>query len=67
MTATENRCCALQFSIYLRESKKNVTELAHCYWLLRGCPEGSPEVDWFRAEKQIDQELVGQIELGLPA
>jgi len=41
--------------------------MAHRYWRLRGCPEGSPEVDWFRAEAEFDQQFVAQLELGAPA
>jgi hypothetical protein len=26
---------------------------AHELWLARGCPEGSPEVDWFRAAAEL--------------
>ncbi len=33
-----------------------IARLAHRLWTERGCPEGSPEVDWLRAE----QELGGQ-------
>ncbi len=30
------------------------TELvAHEFWRARGCPEGSPELDWFLAEEQL--------------
>lgn len=32
---------------------KGVAELAYALWLDRGCPIGSPEVDWFRAEEQL--------------
>lgn len=27
---------------------------AYQCWLERGCPEGSPEVDWYRAEQLLD-------------
>jgi hypothetical protein len=30
-----------------------IAALAYEYWLQRGCPIGSPEEDWFRAEKEI--------------
>jgi Protein of unknown function (DUF2934) len=33
-----------------------VDNLAFDLWCLRGCPEGSPEVDWFAAEKQLKSE-----------
>jgi hypothetical protein len=26
---------------------------AYFYWLERGCPTGSPEQDWFRAEEEL--------------
>ena len=29
--------------------------LAHRLWLDRGCPEGSPEHDWFLAERELRQ------------
>lgn len=28
----------------------SIERLAYSYWEERGCPFGSPEVDWFRAE-----------------
>ena len=31
--------------------EQDVSALAHELWRGRGCPEGSPEEDWFRAEK----------------
>ena len=30
-----------------------VARLAHQYWLERGSPIGTPEVDWFRAEEEF--------------
>ena len=30
-----------------------VRELAFQFWTERGCPEGSPEDDWFRAEREL--------------
>ena len=30
-----------------------IAALAYQLWQARGCPEGSPEVDWLEAEKQI--------------
>jgi hypothetical protein len=36
-------------------SKRETTALlAYTYWIQRGCPIGSPEEDWFRAEREID-------------
>ncbi len=30
-----------------------VATLAYRLWHERGCPEGSPEVDWFQAKQQL--------------
>jgi hypothetical protein len=30
-----------------------IAALAHRNWLVRGCPEGSPEVDWYRAAQEL--------------
>jgi hypothetical protein len=30
-----------------------VAALAYSLWEERGCPEGTPEEDWFRAEKEL--------------
>jgi cytochrome c len=36
-------------------SKREMTALlAYAYWMQRGCPFGSPEEDWFRAEREMD-------------
>lgn len=29
-----------------------IAVLAYRYWQERGCPEGSPEEDWYRAERE---------------
>ena len=31
----------------------DIAKLAHELWEARGCPEGSPEEDWFRAAEQL--------------
>ena len=36
-----------------RASEEEVAQLAYSYWQTRGCPEGSPDEDWFRAEGQL--------------
>lgn len=33
--------------------RKEIERLAYVFWEERGCPVGSPEVDWFRAEKEM--------------
>jgi hypothetical protein len=30
-----------------------IARLAYAYWQGRGCPDGSPEEDWFRAEEEL--------------
>ena len=32
---------------------QDIAALAHKLWQDRGCPEGSPEEDWFRAVEQL--------------
>jgi hypothetical protein len=32
---------------------EEVARLAHSYWEARGCVGGSPEQDWFRAEREV--------------
>jgi hypothetical protein len=31
----------------------DIAALAHQLWLARGCPDGSPDEDWFRAAEQL--------------
>ena len=35
--------------------KEEIKRLAYYYWQARGCPIGSPEEDWYRAEKELRQ------------
>jgi Protein of unknown function (DUF2934) len=58
---------AMRYDQYLRARREYITSLAHRYWLERGCPEGSPEVDWYLAELRADQDLIAQMVLGPPA
>jgi hypothetical protein len=34
---------------------ERISGLAYFYWQQRGCPVGSPDEDWFRAERDIRQ------------
>lgn len=34
-------------------SENAVSRRAYELWLDRGCPEGSPEVDWYKAESEL--------------
>ena len=34
-------------------TREEITQLAERYWMERGRPEGSPEMDWSRAEREL--------------
>ncbi|HLH06522.1 MAG TPA: DUF2934 domain-containing protein [Terriglobales bacterium] len=34
-------------------SRPEIAALAYQLWQSRGCPDGSPEEDWFRAEQEL--------------
>jgi hypothetical protein len=33
-----------------------VASLAYQYWLERNCPIGSPDEDWFRAQRELQEK-----------
>ena len=35
------------------QNQQEVAALAYEFWQARGCPDGSPEQDWFRAEREL--------------
>lgn len=35
-----------------------VEELAYKLWMRRGCPLGSPDIDWFAAEQAVYASLI---------
>jgi hypothetical protein len=35
------------------ENQEEIAALAHALWQARGCPEGSPEEDWFQAKQAL--------------
>jgi hypothetical protein len=35
------------------ETQQEIAILAYHFWQERGCPIGSPEEDWFRAEQSL--------------
>ena len=47
------------------ENQQKLAALAYEFWQARGCPDGIPDEDWFRAEreiagsKRIDEKDVG--------
>ena len=50
------------------QSREQIAALAYQFWQDRGCPEGTPDEDWFRAErelarsKRIDEKEVGSLD-----
>jgi hypothetical protein len=39
--------------------REQIARLAYSYWQARGCPEGSPEEAWFRAEAELGRPTAG--------
>ena len=37
--------------------REAIGRLAYLYWEERGCPNNSPDEDWFRAEAELRQQL----------
>ena len=35
---------------------ERISLLAYSYWERRGCHQGSPDEDWYRAEQEIDRQ-----------
>ena len=50
-TATAEQTSELPAPILLTEL--DVANLAYERWVKRGCPEGSPDEDWFEAEHEL--------------
>lgn len=40
-----------------RPAYEDIALLAYTLWQERGCPEGSSEEDWFRAEQELSGRL----------
>jgi hypothetical protein len=57
----------VRYADYERERKKEITAIARKNWILRGCPEGSSEVDWFSAELEFDQQFLAGLDFSSPA
>jgi hypothetical protein len=36
--------------------ERDVATLAYRRWLERGCPQGSPDEDWFEAERELQSK-----------
>ena len=39
----------------IEDRVRAIRELAYYFWRERGCPDGSPERDWYKAELVIDR------------
>jgi hypothetical protein len=39
--------------------QEQIARLAYSYWQARGCPEGSPDEDWLRAEADLGRQAGG--------
>jgi hypothetical protein len=39
--------------------RDEIARLAYSFWEARGCNSGSPEEDWFRAEKELRAKRTG--------
>jgi hypothetical protein len=49
--------------IGLREpTRDEITRLAYALYLLRGCEPGSDVDDWVKAEKEVCDKLIGQLQ-----
>jgi len=35
------------------DNQEEIAALAHVLWQARGCPDGSPEEDWFQAKRKL--------------
>jgi hypothetical protein len=39
---------------------QDIAALAHSLWQTRGCPDGSPDEDWFRASQELRARAEGR-------
>jgi hypothetical protein len=45
-------------STELAISTSDIAALAYELWRQRGCPEGSPDDDWYEAERKLQPEML---------
>ena len=50
-----NIATAAELGLGSQDDHTRISKLAYSLWCQRGCPDGSPEVDWFRAEQEFRQ------------
>ena len=53
MAGPESPQDATQNVISEPANQGEISALAYELWIQRGCPLGSPEVDWFRAKEEL--------------
>jgi hypothetical protein len=46
---------------------EEICQRAYSLWEERGCPDGSPEVDWYRAERELSESSDRPADLGTAA
>jgi hypothetical protein len=56
LTASPNPGAAVQREAGLGPTDDEIAQLAHRYWIERGRPQGSPEVDWNRARQELIEQ-----------
>jgi hypothetical protein len=56
-TPRESLTASLENNAIERENDA-IEKLAHALWEERGCPIGSPDEDWFRAESDLRERQV---------
>ena len=44
--------------VALQPDSSSIADLAYQLWHERGCPDGSPEIDWYRAEEKLSLQSV---------
>ena len=52
-TARQQSPTEITVKIATTPEPDQIASLAYALWQQRGCPEGSPEADWLRAEEQL--------------
>lgn len=57
---TGNRTSAPVAETRYDPPQREIEERAYQCWNQRGCPDGSPEVDWSRAEQELRSERQSQ-------
>jgi hypothetical protein len=47
------------------QNREQIAALAKEFWQAKGCPDGTPDEDWFRAEREIaESQRIDEKEVG---